>query len=55
MVLLFLFAAFKLNCSVDESGPITIDCMEIDGEVDSERLYCIYDNGSRESCMPTIA
>ena len=52
---LFLSTAFRLNCSVDESGLITIDCQEVDGEIDSEQLYCIYDNGPRESCMATVS
>ena len=49
-----LSAAFKLNCSVDDSGLITIDCIEIDGEIASGQIYCVYDNGQRESCMPVI-
>ena len=51
---LFLSAAFKLDCSVDDSGLITIDCIEIDGEIGSGQLYCIYDNGQREYCMPAV-
>ena len=52
--MLFLSVEFNLNCSVDETGLITIDCQEVDGEIDSEQLYCIYDSGPRESCMATI-
>ena len=51
---MFLSAAFRLNCSVDDSGVIAIDCQEVNGEIDSEQLYCIYDSGPRESCMATI-
>ena len=46
-----LSAAFELNCTVDESGLITIDCIEIDGEIDPGQIFCIYDNGRREPCM----
>ena len=54
MFFCFFSAAFKLNCSVDDSGLITINCIEIDGEIASGQIYCIYDNGQRESCMLTV-
>lgn len=36
---------FDLECSVDESGPLTIECSSVYGVI--ARVFCSYDKGLR--------